>query len=208
MRNTTRRRIYLGVLFLAAFPTTIMHSQTSPETIRPVGVFGTGHLSHSELLAPIGTAEGNFIYVSCPTDICVQGQAPFVTLNTQYPFPLWLPDTDEGQWIGPDAGGNENTTDPSGEYQYREIFDLTGFDLKTVHLYGAFACDNSCYIALNGKLTPFTSSTYSELAPFFIESGFKPGLNRLDFFATNEVQNIDNPTGLFVEMFGEGQHAD
>ncbi len=172
----------------------------------PVSIWGTGHLAGSAQLAPMGAADGNFTYISC-AGVCGNGSTPFVTLDNQYPFPLWLADTGTAQWVGPDAGGNENQSDPSGAYQYRETFDLTGFDLQTVALTGSYATDNSGYIQLNGATVGPSSSSYAVQTPFTISSGFIKGVNTLDFFVTNEVQAIDNPTGLFVQIQGSGQHV-
>lgn len=177
-----------------------------------ISVFGTGYVAGGPGLAAVGTVDGNFTLISCPTGACVSngngGYDPFVTLTGQYPFPTWLVDTSSAQWIGPANGGNEAAIDPSGLYQYRETFDLTGFKLATVVLTGSFATDNSGYIQLNGVTVGPTNSSFSSLTDFSLTSGFKPGTNTLDFFVTNgPVGGTFNPTGLFVELTGAGTRS-
>jgi hypothetical protein len=169
-------------------------------------VFGTGYVAGGPGLAAPGTVDGNFSLISCPAGAC--GSRPFVTLTGQYPFPAWLPDTSSAQWIGPASGGNEDTIDAPGLYQYRETFDLTGFDLNTVVLSGSFATDNSGYIQLNGVTVGPTSSSSSSLTVFSLTTGFNQGINTLDFFVTNgPTGGPQNPTGLFVELTGTGAHV-
>ncbi|MFZ1160062.1 MAG: choice-of-anchor D domain-containing protein [Candidatus Sulfotelmatobacter sp.] len=175
----------------------------------PISVFGTGYTAGGPGLAAVGTVDGNFSLLSCPTGACVSNgngsYDAFVTLTDQYPFPTWLADTSSAQWIGPANGGNEATINPSGLYQYRETFDLTGFKLATVVLTGSYATDNSGYIQLNGVTVGPANSSFSSLTDFTLKSGFKQGINTLDFFVTNgPVGGTYNPTGLIVELSGAG----
>jgi hypothetical protein len=175
----------------------------------PISVFGTGHVAGGPGLAKYGTVDGHFTLVSCPAGACVSndngGYDAFVTLTGQYPFPPWHKDTSSARWIGPANGGDEETVDPPGVYQYQETLDLTGFDLATVVLKGSFATDNSGYIQLNGVTIGPTNSSYASLTKFSITSGFIHGINTLDFFVTNGPTGGNfNPTGLFVELSGLG----
>jgi FG-GAP-like repeat len=181
----------------------------------PVPIFGTGHLtgSSNNLIGP-GAVDGNFTLVSCPTaEACVNngnsgssgGYDAFVTLTGQYPFPLWYANTTSAYWIGPANGGNEATIDAQGVYDYKETFDLTGFDLSTVEIGGSFATDSSGTIKLNGVTVGPSNSSPSSLTPFNLTTGFVQGMNTIDFIVTNGPSAApENPTGLFVELSGTG----
>jgi hypothetical protein len=82
---------------------------------------------------------------------------------------------------------------------------LTGFSLGTVVISGFYATDNSGYIQLNGMTVGPASPSFMSLTPFSLTSGFKSGINTLDFFVTNASGGSLNPTGLFVEMSGTGE---
>jgi hypothetical protein len=178
-----------------------------------ISIFGTGYVAGGSGLAAVGSVDGNFTLISCPAGAaCVSNgngaYEAFVTLTGQYPFPPWLPNTSFAQWVGPASGGNEKTKDAPGLYDFRETFDLTGFSLSTVELSGAFATDNSAYIQLNGVTVGPTSSTSASLTDFSLTSGFKKGINTLDFFVTNGPPGgTYNPAGLFVELSGAGTRS-
>ncbi len=181
----------------------------------PIPIFGTGHVmgSANNLIGP-GAVDGNFTLVSCPAaEACVSngnsgsssGYDAFVTLTGQYPFPLWYPNTTSAYWIGPANGGNEATIDAQGVYDYRETFDLTGFDLSTVEIGGYFATDSSGTIKLNGATVGPSNSSPSSLTAFSLTTGFVQGINTIDFIVTNgPTAAAENPTGLFVELSGTG----
>ena len=168
----------------------------------PIPVFGTGYLPGGPGLAAPGAADGNFTLIACPPGAC--GTVPFITLTGGYPFPPWMPNTAAAQWIGPDAAGDENRTDATGLYVYRQTFDLTAFDLSTVTLDGAFAADNSSLIQLNGAPVGPASPTYTATTPFTLNSGFRQGINTLDFLVTNDPPYGVNPSGLYVELRATG----
>jgi probable HAF family extracellular repeat protein len=172
-----------------------------------LAVFGTGYVTGGPGFAPVGTADGNYKLLSCPAGAC--GSEAFVTLTDQYPFPCcWLANTTTALWIGPDSGGNEDTVDSPGVYDYEESFDLTGFDPSTVTLTGSFATDNTGYIQLNGVTVGPTNASSKTLTPFTLTSGFNQGINTIDFFVTNgPTGGAQNPTGLFVELSGTGQQT-
>jgi hypothetical protein len=196
--------------YLAATPVTQSFTVTPSATSSTV-IFGTGYVAGGPGLAAIGTADGNFTLISCPTGAaCVSngngGYYAYVTITGQYPFPNWIADTSTGQWIGPDAGGDEITADALGVYDYREAFDLTGFDIATVALTGSYTSDNTSYIQLNGvTVGPAGGASLSTFTSFSLTSGFVPGINTIDFFVTNTTgTGAQNPTGLIVELSGTG----
>ena len=104
----------------------------------------------------------------------------------------WTTASDAG-WISPGADGNSNWA--SGYYVYETTVDLTGVDPSTVDLSGLLAADDQVYIYLNrGANAVFSSSGFTTLTPFSINSGFTQGLNQVDFV----VVNGSGPTGLLV----------
>ena len=116
------------------------------------------------------------------------------------------------QWIAPNA--DIVSLRGTDSYTYTTTFDLTGIDPNTVSLSGMYSVDNySGGIYLNGVLLPGTSSTdifqYTYLTSFDITSGFVAGLNTLSFVVDNSpafvtVDSPQNPTGLLVEISGDG----
>ncbi len=164
------------------------------------GLVGTGYVAGGAGLAHPGTTDGNFKLVSCPSGPCAN--QPYVT-QTGIAFPgPWVPNTDTAQWIGPAMGGMETGIDPVGVYDYRETFDLTGFDLATVRVTGEFASDNGAILELNGVPVGFGSAGFDTWTPLLMNSGFQPGVNTLDFLVTNDLNGYFNPSGLIVELIG------
>ncbi len=164
------------------------------------GLVGTGYVAGGSAVAAPGSIDGNFKLVSCPSGSCPN--QPYVTLQGDlFPGP-WLPRTSSAQWIGPAMGGEETGIDPVGMYDYRETFDLTGLDLSTVSVIGSFAADNGASLQLNGVPVGPSSSSYMVWTSFTISSGFKPGVNTIDFLVSNLVGGYFNPSGLIVELSG------
>jgi hypothetical protein len=178
---------------------------TNPTDTASVPIFGTGFVAGGPGLAPLGTPDGNFSLISCPSGPCANG--PYVSLTDRYPFPEWIPNTQTAQWIGPDTGGNEAQTDASGTYDYRESFDLTGFLPDSVVLSGSYATDNTGFIQLNGVTVGPASPTFMSSTPFTLASGFQAGVNTIDFLVTNITGPSwgTNPSGLFVELSGTAE---
>jgi len=205
LANLQAQCSFIGVLGSGHGVCTCGTTEPVPPVLTPaaIAIFGTGYVAGGPGLAAQGSADGNFSLISCPAGAC--GSKPFVTLTGQYPIPPWISDTSTAQWIGPDSGGDEIAADAVGVYDYRESFDLTGFSLGTVVIGGFYATDNSGYIQLNGVTVGPASSTYTSLTPFSLTSGFKQGINTLDFFVTNAPGGYPNPTGLFVEVSGTGE---
>jgi hypothetical protein len=167
-----------------------------------LGVCGTGFTDGTcSTQAGLGSIDGNWSLSSSAESII--GTDAFVTDTSQFPFPIWLPDTSTGQWIGPQDRGVE-ANDAPGLYTYTESFDLTGFNLTTVILSGQFAVDNSAELFLNGVDTGIGASSFTTLASISLTSGFNQGLNVLTFVVTNGPGPTGNPTGLFVELSGTG----
>jgi hypothetical protein len=169
------------------------------------GVCVTGFTNGScgTQLAP-GAVDGNWALST--TAETVNQPSAYVTLTGQFPFPPWLPNTANGQWIGPQVGGNEQNDAP-GLYTYTETFNLSAFTLATVVLSGDFAADNSAEIFLNGVDTGIGTTSLSSTTPINLSSGFVQGLNTLSIVVTNNPGSTGNPSGLFVELSGNGSIA-
>jgi len=114
------------------------------------------------------------------------------------------------QWIGPQFPNGGTYTSMAGQYVYRTSVLLDSVDLtQPVKLTGTWWTGNEGIdILVNGQSTGITGLTNSQStgSPFVITSGFKPGVNTLDF-----VVPTDNPGGSYpenavrVELSGIGQ---
>jgi hypothetical protein len=167
-----------------------------------IGVCGTGFTDGTcGTQAALGAIDGNWSLSTSAESII--GSDAFITETGQFPFPFWMANTSTGQWIGPQAQGNE-TNDAPGLYIYSESFDLTGFNLATVVLSGQIAADDSAEVFLNGVDTGMGASTFSSLSALNITSGFNQGLNTITIDVTNGPNLAGNPSGLFVELAGTG----
>lgn len=198
--------IVFGLVSLVAVNSGTQGQRSHREDVGPAiaigGLVGTGYLPGGSALAPVGSIDGNFALLSCPSGPCAN--QPYVTLTgPQFPTP-WVANTNSAQWIGPAFGGMETGIDPIGVYDYQEKFDLTGFDLSTVVVSGFFAADNEADLQLNGVSAALTSSGYTDWTPFTFVAGFQPGINTLDFVVTNFLGGYFNPSGLIVQVTGTG----
>jgi len=95
-------------------------------------------------------------------------------------------------WIWADADGTAGINSP---YTFRQTFDLTGFDPSTATITGQWAADNQGYVVLNGissgigtgvlSLSGDVIAHYGTLHSFTLTSGFRAGINTLDFVITD-----------------------
>jgi hypothetical protein len=83
-----------------------------------------------------------------------------------------------------------------GWYVYRTNIDLTGYSLATARINGKWSCDQYGNILFNGVDTGISQGNdqWSTLHPFTISSGFRPGVNTLEF----RVYLQDGYDGLVV----------
>jgi hypothetical protein len=151
-------------------------------------LFNTGVDAYGNVLS-VGTPDPHYTLAG-PSD-----------LNTAYriePHTAWVGAPAESAWIGPENG---NSAEDYGDYTYEFNFDLSGLDHSTAEIKGDWASDNTSTVYINGQETNTLSvtqpSTYTELHPFSITSGFQPGSNTIKFVVTN-AGSSDNPTGLLV----------
>jgi hypothetical protein len=130
---------------------------------------------------------------------------------------------DQSQWISVDRGLTDGVPARS-IYTFETTFDLSGFDLSTVTLFGQILADDGVEsIWLNGKQLDVKrwkdwgyGATYVRFRPVEIRDGFIPGLNRISIVVKNEtyitrtdrgfdVPNVPNPMALRAEWQGFGR---
>jgi hypothetical protein len=106
------------------------------------------------------------------------------------------PNWSSGRWIAPAP-----TVQPTaaGTYRYRTSFDLTGFNPNTVEIRGLWDADDTADCYVNGVY----AATVNKPGPYdsdrlLLNSGFKAGINTLDFVVTNSRPS--SPTGLMVTI--------
>ena len=135
-------------------------------------LFGTGLDAAGAPLA-LGAADPHYTVVETGT--------PAVVLNP--PHANYFANDANSQWVWQQANGQPiNVT-----RTFRTTFDLTGFNLATVAIDGAWGTDNQGLdILLNGaslgiSLPGVDAGHFTSLHAFSIDSGFVTGLNTLDF---------------------------
>lgn len=155
-----------------------------------IAIFNTGQGSDG-LALPVGVLDPHYALVSAPAGV------PLTAITTS-PNGLWTGNTPTADWISPGSSGGDSW--PVGNYDYQTTFDLAGFDPLTAQLSGMWTSDNDACIFLNGVSTGVCTgfTDFGELHAFSITSGFRAGINTLDFM----VDNGGGPTGLIVEISG------
>jgi hypothetical protein len=178
-----------------------------------VGLYNTG-VSDTGSVLPDSSVDPHYTLISVPTGSGL-GPAAYVVDSSKFPIASgdWMADSSTSKWIGPTADQSTFTdAGHTGLYVYRTIFDLTGFDPSTTVITGQWSTDNFGEdILINGISTGFTHtdgsiSSFKYFTSFTITSGFRSGLNTLDFVVDNAPLGypggVYNPTGLRVEMVG------
>lgn len=106
----------------------------------------------------------------------------------------WVPNNANSAWVG---WSDNSDTSPHGYYTYELHIDLTGYDPASASITGSCAEDQYGSIELNGVSTGIflPDGNWNEnLTSFTISSGFRSGINTLDF-SMNETDGFD---GLLV----------
>jgi hypothetical protein len=157
------------------------------------GVFNTGVDTNGIVLDDGGT-DPHYVLVQNVDN--PQSQASFVIDSTVFPISTgtWLADTDASKWIGPRV---DPAAPAGGDYDYRMLLDLTGFDPATVVLSGNLAVDNSAQVWVNGVDTGASGGGFGAYSVFSITGVFKPRTNQVDFKVNNG--DAKGPTGLRVD---------
>ena len=170
-------------------------------------LFNTGVFADGTPLADGTLGDPHYTLVSVP------GGTSTIRVRTAvggFPIPPYIGDDALSAWIGPNgtnpATGASDLNGPGGVYDYQTTFDLTGFSPGSALISGQWAMDNEgINILLNGVplgisvLDP-TAGAFEGFHTFSISTGFRPGINTLDFMVQNDGNSADNPTALRVEF--------
>jgi hypothetical protein len=169
------------------------------------GVYGTGFDVDGFLMAN-GIIDPHYTLTANPND----GTKFDTWVQSNVPG-AWLANSTTSKWIGPvantaSANGTLDAGEGFGTYVYRTHIDLTGRDLSSIKILGAWASDNNgLAIRVNGTATGITNSNptggvFGTLEPFVIDTANAPGLiagvNNIDFVVNNAG---DGFTGLRVD---------
>lgn len=181
----------------------------------PIRTFNTGVDDAGNLL-PGGAVDPHYTLISSP-DPLSPGPNAFVVAPgwaNGYPLPpggIWLAQGPSSNWIAPKADQSW-PANLQGYYTYRTTFDLTGFYPSSAVLTGRWTSDDfGVDILINGISTGinyYADATFTRwTAPWEIRTGFKEGLNTLDFVVANTLGLYRSPTGLRVEISGWAQEV-
>jgi hypothetical protein len=169
--------------------------------LRPLlRVWNTGVDSNGAKLAP-SASDPHWRLVSGPG--VTAPRAP-VVVTEQHPLGQYFETTDS-MWIGQSAAGSGDVGSP---YTFRLPFDLTGYDVASVRIGGAWGVDNEGEMTLNGQvpagtgpfsLTGTVTDHFNVRHGFTITGGFVAGMNALEMHATNTGGPFGlNVTGLTI----------
>ncbi|MBN2506321.1 MAG: immunoglobulin domain-containing protein [Verrucomicrobia bacterium] len=162
------------------------------------GFYNTG-VDDAGAALPDGAADTHYALILNPDS---DTATPLVEDSTVFPIVAgpWVANTPESKWIGPrfDTVAAAGAVGAGGDYVYRVVFDLTGWDATTARVMGDWATDNEGVdILVNGASTGQKNlNQFSTLTPFAIDSGLKPGLNTVDFRLNNSAVGY---TGLRIQ---------
>jgi hypothetical protein len=190
MKSLKYNLLALAVLALAMAPS---FASTVPITIYSTGQGdGPGVVDSNYTILPGAPFGGPAAYTVDPySGLCCWATPP---ANTS--------------WINPypaEANGQPFDQALEGTYVYQTTFSLAGLDPATAQLSGLWSADNSACMSLNGGacVNPIVNQ-FGTLTAFSLTSGFKSGLNTLDFqvFNAGSTSGEFDPTGLLVSING------
>lgn len=165
------------------------------------GLFNTGFDAGGQRIEGSDVADARYALIESVDDRAPGPDA--VTLNPGFPVGPWLEETPESRWIAPQA--DQGSGNAPGVYIFRTTVDLSSFNPETVRITGRWASDNGGMdILVNGESTGIASPSFTEWTEFEISQGFVSGTNTLDFVVEN-AGDADNPTGVRIELQGEGE---
>ncbi|NOQ16786.1 MAG: hypothetical protein GQ581_06980 [Methyloprofundus sp.] len=116
--------------------------------------------------------------------------------------PAYFPNNSDSQWIWQNASG----TPADVTRTFTTTFELTGLDLSSVEINGAWGTDNQGLdILINGNSTGINllgviEDNYQALTDFTINSGFVSGINTLEFI----IQDSGGVAAFRTELSGIG----
>lgn len=131
------------------------------------------------------------------------GGTPYVTQTSGFPFPVWVANDSNSQWISPQADYTSIGSDPAGTYTYSLSFNIgAGLDPSTAWMQYSLAADDSLVgITLNGSPISGLGATLGSMSgPYTVNSGFSSGLNEIIVQVSNGSATSGNPTGFRFEV--------
>jgi hypothetical protein len=156
----------------------------------PITVHNTG-VDSTDTLVAMGAQTTFWTLLSAPVGATeAVGSDPF-----RFSHPAYVADSLESAWVSQAASGSASV---GGIYVYELLVDLTGFDLSSVFITGAFSTDNDGFIRVNGGAAAATTgfADFGSLHAFTLDSGFLAGVNSIQV----GVNNGGNPTAFRVEF--------
>jgi hypothetical protein len=162
-------------------------------------LYSTG-VDNAHALLPASATDPHYTLITSADGTISPLPAPtFVSAPGAPGSPPWAPNTSTAQFITPKSPEPIN-----GAYNFSTSFDLTGFLPGTASITGKVGADDELVgVLLNGVLVSPAITTpdegYGSTLSFSITSGFKSGLNTLEFETMNTHEGF---VGLFVDMAG------
>lgn len=149
-----------------------------------ISLFNTG-VNATGTLLPLGSSDPHWTIISGPG--ITSPQAAVVVSNQEVGTYVQNPNS---LWIWVNASGVAGINSP---YDFRLTFDLTGLNPSTASITGAWSVDNFGQIELNGLTTGIGSGAlqipsnigFTAFSSFTLNNGFVPGINTIDFLATD-----------------------
>ena len=157
------------------------------------GLFNTGVNPGGGALAD-GATDPHYALLVNP-----DGGSPNAIVEDSTVFPIvagpWVANTANSKWIGPRL---ETSAAAGGDYTYRLIVDLTGFDPASVAVTGDWSTDNGGLdILVNGVSSGnVNAAQFVAFTPFTLTNGWTAGPNTIDFKVNNAALGY---TGLRVQ---------
>ncbi len=149
---------------------------------------------------PDGSVDPHYKLVVNPDNT---GTDPLVEDSTRFPIVSgpWVANNAGSKWIGPrlETSGSAGGAGTAGNYLFRTIIDMTGYDTASAHVSGGWSSDNEGLdVILNGQSTgQGNPGQFGALAPFTL-TALKDGLNTVDFKLNNSAVGY---IGLKVDNF-------
>jgi hypothetical protein len=163
-----------------------------------VGLYSTG------VGATPGTQELNWV---------LNGDSSlYVTQTGVFPFPIWVANNGNSQWVSPQANysGTPTGADAGGSYQYSLSFGIgAGLNAATAWMqYGLSGDDIITGVTLNGVTIPGTGASLNALSgPYTVNSGFQAGTNEIIVTVLNLDGTSGNPNGFRFEVLDSNVDA-
>ncbi len=146
-----------------------------------------------------GNADPHYAIVVNPDSAAMSA---IVEDSTVFPISTatWVANNARSKWVGPrlETSGAAGAADSTGDYLYRTLVDLTGFDPASVVITADWSTDNEGLdILVNGVSTGQRNTTqFPAFTPFTITSGLLAGVNVIEFKLNNSAVGY---TGLRVD---------